>query len=325
MNRARAAPAAGLSPSPPAAPAVAGRERQGRGRDLVGIEASTCLTTSLTTRSRFCPRVRAKSGLVSSSAAPPTQGRRSSNAWPRSWCCRSCFMPCRPPDYGQIALLTSIAGVASVVLSFGLEAAIVRMYFQLASRPEDQSTFLRTIGTFLVVVPIAVWLEGALFATAISGARFERVPDPGARYGDHPNAFNRRGVRPASTAGTAAGLHDPLVGIDDRLCRIDTHPGRRPGSRRTRLADRNARVVPAHAYGRHVDAAVSPHGPLRRAISSSPALVFSLPLLPHLLAHWGLSLSDRLILGISVSRDDIGVYNLGVPARNADRHARGCR
>ena len=41
------------------------------------------------------------------------------------------------------------------------------------------------------------------------------------------------------------------------------------------------------------------------------ALVFSLPLLPHLLAHWGLSLSDRLILGISVSRDDIGVYNLG--------------
>ena len=34
------------------------------------------------------------------------------------------------------------------------------MYFQLASRPEDQSTFLRSIGTFLVVVPIAIWLAG---------------------------------------------------------------------------------------------------------------------------------------------------------------------
>lgn len=40
-------------------------------------------------------------------------------------------------------------------------------------------------------------------------------------------------------------------------------------------------------------------------------LVLALPLLPHLVSHWMLSLSDRLILSNIVSLDKVGIYTLG--------------
>jgi O-antigen/teichoic acid export membrane protein len=39
-------------------------------------------------------------------------------------------------------------------------------------------------------------------------------------------------------------------------------------------------------------------------------LAFGLPLLPHAAAHWGLSLSDRIVLGAFVSPAEIGMYQL---------------
>ncbi|MBN1964038.1 MAG: oligosaccharide flippase family protein [Anaerolineae bacterium] len=42
-----------------------------------------------------------------------------------------------------------------------------------------------------------------------------------------------------------------------------------------------------------------------------PALVFSLPLVPHLISTWALNFSDRLILANFVSLDDVGVYAVG--------------
>jgi len=41
------------------------------------------------------------------------------------------------------------------------------------------------------------------------------------------------------------------------------------------------------------------------------ALSFSLPLLPHAISLWALTLSDRLILGMFVSLDQVGIYALG--------------
>ena len=216
-----------------------------------------------------------------------------------------------PADYGQIALLTSIAGVASVVLSFGLEAAIVRMYFQLASRPEDQSTFLRTIGTFLVVVPIAVWLAGALLATAIGQG-------PGSN-GFLILALGTSIIQMLSTVVVFA-----LLRLQERLRDYTIL------SLGSTIAYVALTLILVVALGQGVLGwliatlvsylliLVAGMSMLRFRLTAHPsrhlllaALVFSLPLLPHLLAHWGLSLSDRLILGISVSRDDIGVYNLG--------------
>ena len=40
-------------------------------------------------------------------------------------------------------------------------------------------------------------------------------------------------------------------------------------------------------------------------------LLFSLPLLPHHLAHWGLTLSDRIILERYVSLEELGLYSFG--------------
>ena len=41
------------------------------------------------------------------------------------------------------------------------------------------------------------------------------------------------------------------------------------------------------------------------------ALLYSLPLVPHLLSQWVLNLSDRLILAPSVSASQLGIYSLG--------------
>ncbi|WP_119072836.1 lipopolysaccharide biosynthesis protein [Aggregatilinea lenta] len=43
----------------------------------------------------------------------------------------------------------------------------------------------------------------------------------------------------------------------------------------------------------------------------SPALMFSLPLVPHLISTWALNFSDRIVLGNFVSLDDVGVYTVG--------------
>ena len=40
------------------------------------------------------------------------------------------------------------------------------------------------------------------------------------------------------------------------------------------------------------------------------ALAFGLPLLPHAISHWALSLSYRAVLGAFVSPNEVGVYNL---------------
>jgi len=49
---------------------------------------------------------------------------------------------------------------------------------------------------------------------------------------------------------------------------------------------------------------------LRRALLR-PALIFSLPLVPHLISTWALNFSDRIILAKFVSMDDVGVYAVG--------------
>ena len=40
------------------------------------------------------------------------------------------------------------------------------------------------------------------------------------------------------------------------------------------------------------------------------SLAFGIPLLPHALSHWALSLSDRLILGRNLNQAQVGVYSL---------------
>jgi len=70
-------------------------------------------------------------------------------------------------------------------------------------------------------------------------------------------------------------------------------------------------------------ASVLPHSiaVLRRHWSSNvtgrdvaAALAFGLPLMPHALAHWGLNVSDRLLLGLWVSEASIGIYSVGYQA-----------
>ena len=216
-----------------------------------------------------------------------------------------------PADYGQIALLTSIAGAASIVLSFGLEAAIVRAYFQLAGDPNEQRSYLETLGAFLFFVPFAAWLIAAVLLLGSTG-------------GSTASVYLIVALAAAVVQVPVNTLLLVVLRLEERLrdysaiCLVSAVayvgltlllvavlglgvPGwlvATLGSYTLMLAI--ACWVLRDRFALHLS---------RRHLVAS--LVFGIPLLPHLLAHWGLSLSDRLILGVWVSEADLGVYNLG--------------
>ncbi len=216
-----------------------------------------------------------------------------------------------PAEYGQLALLTAIAGLASIVLSFGLEAAVTRSYFQLAGDLLERQRYVNTLGVFLLVTPAAAWAVFAVVVLAAGGERAQTdylvlalaaaavnvpatvIPMVILRLEGRLRAYFSLVV---STTVANATLIIVLVvwlrlGVPGYLSA-------------TLLAYLLMLGLGLHALGHRFTRDVS------RAHLTA-ALAFGLPLVPHLLAHWGLNLSDRVILANSVTRDELGIYNVG--------------
>jgi O-antigen/teichoic acid export membrane protein len=216
-----------------------------------------------------------------------------------------------PAEYGQLALVTAVAAAAGIILSFGLEAAIVRAYFQLAAEPAERDRYLNTVGVFLLVVPVAAWAIGA---TVILG-----LAPPGMQVGGLLLALAAAAVNVPATV-----LALVLLRLEERLrayvvvswCSTATYAvlvlilvvGSDLAVVGALTASLLASLVLLLAGLRAARLRFTRRVSHRHLVA---ALAFGLPLLPHLLAHWGLNLSDRAILGMYVSREDLGIYSLG--------------
>lgn len=217
-----------------------------------------------------------------------------------------------PAEFGQLAVVLMVSAAIGTLVSFGLETAVFRAWFQLAPDVQQRRRFVNTVGLFLLVAPLAVTLLAAL-----------TVITPLADAFAVPADAMVLGILGVAVKTIATSLPMVLLRAQERLRAYLALTALSVG------ADTILMVGLVVIF----DAGV--HGWLLATFLSSVlllvaglvleghrwstafdwrhlrnALAFGLPLLPHAFSHWALSLSDRAILGAYVAPAHVGIYNL---------------
>jgi O-antigen/teichoic acid export membrane protein len=215
-----------------------------------------------------------------------------------------------PAEYGRVAVLMTLTSFVGTLLGLGLESSVFRNYIRLQNKPAELSRFVTTVGSFAVIFPAlsAAFLafalstvlagtfdvpRGAVVLALVGGAFWTSatiVPLAVLRAQERLRAYIRlSGLQTALTVGLTltfvVGLGWGAVGW---MLAFSLSAGLTLAVGLTMLG---------HGW------ALRLHGGDLWA-----ALAFGLPMLPHALAHWGLSLSDRAILGAFVDSADVGAY-----------------
>jgi O-antigen/teichoic acid export membrane protein len=224
-----------------------------------------------------------------------------------------------PADFGSIALVTSVSSLLAIGFRLGLDGSLMRLHFTDVD-PRRQDRLLTTVATVTTVAAaigavLTAWLSWLLFAQLFAGLEFwpfgafavaiafamtfVYLPATLFRAREQPIPFlsftaGQFGVTAAVTLLLVVALHAGAVGA---------LVGQLAGG----LAVLVVSVVLVWRAGGLV---------LDRRLATE-ALQFGLPLVPHGISGWVLSVSDRwllsflLPLGAAVARAQIGVYSLG--------------
>ena len=213
-----------------------------------------------------------------------------------------------PDEFGEIGVITALVAILSVIVGLGLETAIFRG-FKARADVTEAARFVNTVGGFALVVPITVAMISMLAAPAL--AKVFDVPIDALRLASIGAAL--------STSATLVPL--TLLRAQERL------------SDYLQLTALQVLVTPVLtvAFVAVFDWGVA-GWMLAYAVSSlillirglvilrhrwslafdvpalRNALAFGVPLVPHALSHWGLSVSDRAILGAYVAPAQVGAY-----------------
>lgn len=217
-----------------------------------------------------------------------------------------------PSEYGRLAIILTITTAASIIFSFGLDFAVFRNFFQLASNPAAQRRLVGSLWTFLVLgsmvaalvvsAAVAPWLASSsivhpweLTIALVGAALFvaaTTVPLSLLRAQQRMRDYVVLSL--IYTAATVVLTLTFVAGFD-------------AGVTGWLLA-----VAIANAAGFAAAVRIIPwRAPKpfdRRLVRDGLAL--GLPLIPHFLGHWALLLADRAILGTIVSTAAVGVYTL---------------
>ncbi|MBN1202556.1 MAG: oligosaccharide flippase family protein [Anaerolineae bacterium] len=219
-------------------------------------------------------------------------------------------------DYGVLSTALAVAAVLEVVYGLGLRGAIGRLYFDQQGETGVRA-FLGTLTTFLVGY-------GAALTVILLAAGPVVWPLLGL---EHEIAFSPYILLvlltvPLNTLGLSLVL--PLYYVRGQAIRYAAFSlfsfGLVTGGTILFVVGLGKGAEGA-LWGRWIAALVvvvptiwilarNITPTLRRELLH-PALVFSLPLVPHLISTWALNFSDRIILGNFVSMDDVGVYAVG--------------
>jgi O-antigen/teichoic acid export membrane protein len=216
-------------------------------------------------------------------------------------------------QYGELGVAISIALFANAFLSFGLELAVIRTYFDLRPSPEQQRSAMATLGVATLVLPLA----GAALLSLIAVPLLDGTLTPSqylvlALLGS--GIFVSATVLPVALLRAEDRLRDYLIVyatlivsniVLTALFVLAFHWG---------PAGSLLGTLVANALGLATAAYVLPWPRpknLNRAYLFA-ALAIGLPMVPHLVSGWALQLSDRAILGGLVSHAQVGVYSLAV-------------
>ncbi|HEX5041186.1 MAG TPA: oligosaccharide flippase family protein [Candidatus Limnocylindria bacterium] len=217
-----------------------------------------------------------------------------------------------PDEYGQLAVVFTISAGVSTLLSFGLETAVFRTFILLQDTPEKRPAFVNSVGLLALTGPavlaaITVLVFGDLLASWLSVSSLALG----------------LGIATAAVTVSATALPFAILRAEERL-RAYLHLTAIQVVLNTTLT---VVLVVALGWGvvgwllgsliaitvTLVSGLLMLHHRWTLKVERSyllATLAFGLPLLPHAAAHWGLSMSDRIVLGASVAPADIGLYQL---------------
>jgi O-antigen/teichoic acid export membrane protein len=218
-----------------------------------------------------------------------------------------------PAQYGQLSVAFAITGVASVIMTFGLELTAYRTYFQLSDDKAAQRRYVHTAWTFLIVAPMGLAVVVTLISipllsgvhlvtplimllslvTAALNVAATRVPYVVLRAEQRLRDFMviNIGFAAFTAAASATAVLVLRAGVIGWL----------------------VAVVLANVVEFGLALWVVPFRRHERLESRhlKQSLRLGIPLVPHYMSQWSLQLADRLVLATLVSGSALGVYSLG--------------
>lgn len=220
-------------------------------------------------------------------------------------------------EYGTVALITSVAGVLTVVYRLGLDGALMRLHFdESGARQRSLYSTLTAIAILAAAVGsiIAAVLLAPLFGALFSGLAF--VP-----YG-----LLAIGIAAAGAIAFSPGIYYRATGQAARflLYAIAIFLATSGASVLMVVMGLGAAgLLTGQLVGATFGVVVTIVLVLRIAglrydrTVISPALRFGVPLVPHLVSAWALRLADRLLIGLLIGLPaaqalaELGAYSLG--------------
>jgi O-antigen/teichoic acid export membrane protein len=216
-----------------------------------------------------------------------------------------------PAEYGQIGVLVAISALVATIASLGLETPMVRGYVHAGGEPGARRAFVNTVGGFALAAAGVISLLGVLVAgplatafgvpeavfriTVLSGAATAALTVVPLAILRAEERFRDYLTVSMATLAVTTSLSVLLVAI----LRLGV-----PGWVTAHVIGSIAALavglaILGHRWTREFDG-----GALRRALR------LGVPILPHALSHWGLGISDRLILGTLVAAAALGPYHV---------------
>jgi O-antigen/teichoic acid export membrane protein len=221
-------------------------------------------------------------------------------------------------EYGVIALLTTVSGLLALVLTFGLDGALMRLHFDVQGRARAtlySTLTLFTLGASAVLVAAVALVIGPFFPTLFAGIEFyplgaltfliaftstiQFVPSVLFRATGRAGMFLLYNLGTFLIASTVSVLLVVVV---------------RMGAAGVLLGQLVGTVI---VFGVAIGLIATLGRPSFSRSTLAGALRFGLPLVPHSLSAWALRLSDRWLIGLLIglpvlqAQAAIGVYSFG--------------
>lgn len=216
-------------------------------------------------------------------------------------------------DYGVLAVATVVTGLLSTALTGGARGSALKFYFEYEGN--DRRRFYGSLSTTLVFGAGALFVLFDTFGDTIFGVLFEQVAF-------HP--YIRMALWTAYLTGVFVVTTKEMLkageqalaftGINIAVFAFSTgltiwwvvYEGQgAEGAIRGKLVGTGIVALACAGYLLWYMRPALDTSMIRRSFR------YSLPLVPHFLAHWVLSAADRIILERMVTLSEVGVYNVG--------------
>jgi O-antigen/teichoic acid export membrane protein len=217
-----------------------------------------------------------------------------------------------PTEFGQIGIVTTVAAAIGAVLGLGLETAIFRSLIRLRDQPDEARVFLNTVGAFGIVAPIVLavvvaWPVGAIVEGSFAiPAVWVALAVLGAGITTSVTATCYAVLRAQERlrAYVLLGLVQLLLNVGLPIWFVLLMDGGVGGWFAASALGAAVVLVVGHLVSRHRYSTIFE----RRYLWA--ALAFGIPMIPHAMSHWGLALSDRIVLGSLAPTAEVGVYHV---------------